>query len=72
VLKRSADLQVGIMVLTLTGCPKALFVCHSEPFAIILSEAKDLALGAQGKLREESRPEDKSSAGFLVAYGSSE
>ena len=28
--------------------------CHSEPFAVILSEAKDLALGAQGKLREES------------------
>jgi len=28
---------------------------HSEPFAVILSEAKDLALGAQGKLREESR-----------------
>jgi len=30
--------------------------CHFEPFAVILSEAKDLALGAQGKLREESRP----------------
>ena len=29
-------------------------VCHSEPFAVILSEAKDLALPAQGKLREES------------------
>jgi hypothetical protein len=29
--------------------------CHSEPFAVILSEAKDLALFAQGKLREESR-----------------
>ncbi len=29
---------------------------HSEPFAVILSEAKDLALGAQGKLREEARP----------------
>ena len=28
--------------------------CHSEPFAVILSEAKDLALGAQGKLREAS------------------
>jgi hypothetical protein len=28
---------------------------HPEPFAVILSEAKDLALGAQGKLREESR-----------------
>jgi hypothetical protein len=31
--------------------------CHSEPFAVILSEAKDLALGAEGKLREESRSE---------------
>ncbi len=30
--------------------------CHSEPFAVILSEAKDLALRAQGKLRGESRP----------------
>ena len=29
--------------------------CHSEPFAVILSEAKDFALAAQGKLREESR-----------------
>src|SRR5271157_6652711 len=29
--------------------------CHSEPFAVILSAAKDLALPAQGKLREESR-----------------
>ena len=28
---------------------------HSEPFAVILSEAKDLALGGQGKLREEAR-----------------
>jgi uncharacterized membrane protein len=28
---------------------------HSEPFAVILSEAKDLALGAQGKLCEEAR-----------------
>ena len=28
----------------------------AEPVAVILSEAKDLALGAQGKLREESRP----------------
>ena len=29
---------------------------HSEPFSVILSEAKDLARDAQGKLREESRP----------------
>jgi hypothetical protein len=28
----------------------------AEPVAVILSEAKDLALSAQGKLREESRP----------------
>jgi len=26
---------------------KALYPCHSEPFAVILSAAKDLALGAQ-------------------------
>jgi hypothetical protein len=32
-------------------------LCHSEPFAVILSEAKDLALSAQGKLREESGSE---------------
>jgi len=30
--------------------------CHSDPFAVILGEAKDLALRPQGKLREESRP----------------
>ena len=29
--------------------------CHSESFAVILSEAKNLALPAQDKLREESR-----------------
>jgi hypothetical protein len=29
--------------------------CHPEPFAVVLSEAKNLALGAQGKLREGSR-----------------
>ena len=31
--------------------------CHSNPFAVILSAAKALALGAQGKLRQESRPD---------------
>jgi hypothetical protein len=35
--------------------------CHSEPFAVILSEAKDLALGAQGKLREQSRTDSSTS-----------
>ena len=39
-----------------TGCGKTLHWCHSEPFAVILSAAKDLALPAQDKLREESRP----------------
>jgi hypothetical protein len=29
--------------------------CHSESFAVILSEAKNLDLPAQDKLREESR-----------------
>jgi len=42
--------------------------CHSEPFAVILSAAKDLALGAQGKRREESRSEHfQRTARFLVA-----
>jgi len=34
--------------------------CHSEPFAVIHSEAKDLDPGAQGKLREESCPATRS------------
>jgi hypothetical protein len=38
-----------------TGCGKTLPCCHSESFAVILSAAKDLALPAQDKLREESR-----------------
>ena len=29
--------------------------CHSEPFTVIPSEARNLALAVQGKLREESR-----------------
>ena len=42
--------------------------CYSEPFAaVILSEAKNLGISAQGKLREESRSEDKGLARFLVA-----
>ena len=50
--------------------------CHSEPFAVTLSPShviltpqqrgKDLALAAQGKLREESRSENKDNARFLV------
>jgi hypothetical protein len=39
-----------------TGCGKTLHGCHSESFAVILSAAKDLALPAQDKLHEESRP----------------
>ena len=48
--------------------------CHSEPFAVILSAAKDLALAAQGKLGEESPSgnPDLIGARFLVACGSSE
>jgi len=54
-------------------CVKTLQCCHSEPFAVILSEAKDLTLGAQGKLREESRSEYfPLRARFLVACGSPE
>ena len=30
-------------------------MCHSEPFTVIPSEARNLALPVQGKLREESR-----------------
>ena len=29
--------------------------CHSEPFTVIPSEARNLALPVQGKLREQSR-----------------
>jgi hypothetical protein len=55
------------------ACLKTPLDCHSEPFAVILSEAKDLALGAQGKLREESRSEYfQGTARFSVASGSPE
>jgi hypothetical protein len=41
--------------------------CHSEPFTVIPSEARNLALPVQGKLREESRSEYfQRSARFLV------
>jgi hypothetical protein len=46
---RSADVKTVLSFLA-----DLTMSCHSEPFAVILSEAKDLALGAQGKLREES------------------
>ncbi len=53
--------------LGLAGCGETLPSCHSEPFAVILSAAKDLALPAQGKLREESRSECfQDNARFLV------
>jgi hypothetical protein len=39
--------------------------CHSEPFAVIPSEARNLALPVQGKLREESRTSPVSRARFL-------
>jgi hypothetical protein len=47
---RSSDVKAGLSFLA-----DLTMSCHSEPFAVILSEAKDLALGAQGKFREESR-----------------
>ena len=40
--------------------------CHSEPFAVIPSKARNLALSALGKLREESRPENRGTARFLL------
>ena len=43
-----------------------------SPHAVILSEAKNLALTAQGKLREESRTQNTRNARFLVAKISSE
>jgi hypothetical protein len=45
----------SIWALSLAGCEKTLPCCHSESFAVILSEAKNLVLPAQDKLREESR-----------------
>jgi hypothetical protein len=50
---------------------KTRLACHSEPFAVILSAAKDLALPAQGKLREESSPDQIgiSRARFLASLG---
>jgi hypothetical protein len=39
---------------------------HSEPFTVIPSEARNLALPVQGKLREESLPGDRGLARFLV------
>ena len=57
----------------LAGCGKTLPCCHSESFAVILSEAKNLALPAQDKLREESRPAHfHEHTRFFVACGSSE
>jgi hypothetical protein len=43
--------------------------CHSEPFTVIPSKARNLALPVQGKLREESRSgnPDLIGARFLVA-----
>jgi len=49
--------------------------CHSEPFTVIPSEARNLALPVQGKLREESRSDFSfhacrtQKARFLAALG---
>jgi hypothetical protein len=40
-----------------TGCEKPCNAVILSPFAVILSAAKNLALPAQGKLREGSRSE---------------
>jgi hypothetical protein len=53
----------------LGSCGKTLPCCHSESFAVILSAAKDLALPAQDKLREESRPAHfHEHTGFFFRY----
>jgi hypothetical protein len=55
-----------------TGCGKTLPAVILSPFVVILSAAKNLALPAQGKLREGSRFEYfQGSARFFVACGSS-
>jgi hypothetical protein len=41
--------------------------CQSEPFTVIPSEARNLALPLQGKLREESRSANKGFARFLAS-----
>ncbi len=66
-----SSLALGCVLITglagFTGCGRTPPSCHSEPFAVILSAAKDLALAAQGKLREESRSDCfQRSARFLV------
>jgi len=43
--------------------------CHSEPFAVIPSGARDLALFAQGRLRARSRKSLVSQARFLASLG---
>jgi hypothetical protein len=43
--------------------------CHSEPFTVIPSEARNLALPVQGKLREESGFGSKGSTRFLASLG---
>jgi hypothetical protein len=56
-----------------SGCGKTLPCYHSEPFAVILSIAKDLALPAQDKVHEEFRPAHlREHTRFFVACGSSE
>ena len=43
--------------------------CHPEPFIVIPSEARNLALPVQGKLREESHSGNKGLARFLASLG---
>jgi hypothetical protein len=38
------------------GCGRTLPCCHPEPFAVILSEAKDLALCVFMNIRDSSSP----------------
>jgi len=43
--------------------------CHSEPFTVIPSEARNLALAVQGKLREESISVNRGLTRFLASLG---
>ncbi len=48
------------------GIPSPIRFAQGRLFAVTLSEAKGLALFAQGKPREESGSEKKANARFLV------
>jgi hypothetical protein len=80
--RRARRAQTGTSYHTGKGLPEVRALQAAEkpanavilsPFAVILRAAKNLALPAQGKLREGSRSEHfQGNARFFVACGSSE